>query len=193
MCVTAHLISHMLLSHCYMLFVYPHSIFFVCTLTSVSLPCSILLPLVSHSETVICIICHQRMYDFHVASNSFYIHQSIVVDCTELPLTKHVYQYGWFSVSHMCKKSLQHSYFVLCQCCKRKVHKNCTEFTQDEFQNAKTSGNWFCRLCNESIFAFNHIDDDYEFVFTLCKFMNATCKSYDSDVQMGEKSSTHLR
>ena len=26
-----------------------------------------------------------------------------------------------------------------------------------------------------------------EFVFTLCKFMKATCKSYDSDVQMGEK------
>ena len=92
------------------------------------------------------------------------------------------------SMGPICvRKVLQHSNFVLCQCCKRKVHKNCTEFTQDEFQNAKTSGNWFCRLCNESIFAFNHIDDDYEFVFTLCKFMKATCKSYDSDVQMGEK------
>ena len=80
------------------------------------------------------------------------------------------------SICPICVIKVLHSYFVLCQCCKRKVHKHCPEITQDGFQNVKTSGNWFCRLCNQNIFAFNHIDDYREFVFTLHEFTKAACK-----------------
>ena len=79
---------------------------------------------------------------------------------------------------HICpicdKKVLQHSYFVLCKSCHRNVHRNRTQFSHAEFQFIETNTPWYCRLCNESIFAFNHIESDSEFVWTLRQFMNTS-------------------
>ena len=66
-------------------------------------------------------------------------------------------------VPYVRKKILKHSYFILCNCCHRNVHRNCTQFSCDEFTVVKTGALWYCRICNEKIFPFNNIDDDREF------------------------------
>ena len=77
-------------------------------------------------------------------------------------------------VQYLIKKVLHHSYFVLCKSCHRNVHRNGTQFSHAEFQFIETNTPWYCRLCNESIFAFNHIENDSEFVWTLRQFMNTS-------------------
>lgn len=44
-----------------------------------------------------------------------------------------------------------------------KIHKNCTLLTDREFRTLIGSNvtHWSCRICNESLFAFNHIEDDH--------------------------------
>ena len=79
------------------------------------------------------------------------------------------------NVCSICsRKTLQNSYTVLCQCCQRKIHRNCITLSHDEFLLIQNCTTWFCKLCNDSIFPFNHIEDDYEFTMTLDQFMNGT-------------------
>ena len=70
------------------------------------------------------------------------------------------------------RKILRNSYSAFCQCCQRKVHKNCTSLSQDDFVYIQSSRTWFCRLCNERIFPFNHVESDNEFTVTLDQFMS---------------------
>ena len=54
---------------------------------------------------------------------------------------------------------------VLCVCCQQFVHKNCTLLTDAEFKIMKQTNyiHWSCRICNDSLFAFNHIEDEQLF------------------------------
>ena len=76
---------------------------------------------------------------------------------------------------HICeRRTLSHSYTLRCKCCLRNVHRNCTQFSHHEFEMVDTDTPWYCRLCNENIFAFNHIDDDSEFVSAIRNFMSSS-------------------
>ena len=70
------------------------------------------------------------------------------------------------------RKILSHSYFIYCNCCHRNVYRNCTELTCDWLIVAKTGTFWYCRVCNENIFPFNNIDDDYEFNLAIMEYGN---------------------
>ena len=70
------------------------------------------------------------------------------------------------------RRVLSHSYSILCNCCHRNVHMNCTQFSHYEFEMLHPNTPWYCGLCNETIFAFNHIDDDSEFQSTIRNFMS---------------------
>ena len=82
----------------------------------------------------------------------------------------------------ICERNiLKHWYFMLCNCCHRHVHRNCTAHSCDEFTFIKNSALWFCRICNENIFPFNNIDDENEFQLTIQDFgrcsLNTTYQS----------------
>ena len=54
---------------------------------------------------------------------------------------------------------------IKCCLCSGTVHKKCTMLNETEF-NELTQDQirfWSCRICNESLFVFNHIDDDNSF------------------------------
>ena len=70
------------------------------------------------------------------------------------------------------RRMLSHSYSILCNCCLRHANRNCTQFSHYEFEMLYLNAPWYCRLCNETIFAFNHIDDDSEFQSTITNFMS---------------------
>ena len=74
---------------------------------------------------------------------------------------------SWITRINTCpiceKKILKHSCFILCNFCHRNVHRNCSQFSCDEFTVVKTGALWYCRICNEKIFPINNIDDDHEF------------------------------
>ena len=59
---------------------------------------------------------------------------------------------------------------IICCLCLRTIHKNCTMLTDNDF-NMLTPiqiESWSCRICNESLFAFNHVDEDD--LFQRCLF-----------------------
>ena len=70
---------------------------------------------------------------------------------------------------------------MLCNCCHRHVHRNCTALSCYEFTIIKNSALWFCRICNGNIFPFNNIDDENEFQLTIQDFgrcsLNTTYQS----------------
>ena len=71
----------------------------------------------------------------------------------------------------ICKrKTMRHSYTIYCVCCRRKVHRNCTVLSPDKLALARNNSHWYCRLCNENILAFNHIENDSEFQQALHEF-----------------------
>ena len=72
------------------------------------------------------------------------------------------------------RKILKKSYTVLCQGCQRKIHRNCTALSHEEFLLIQDCTTWFCRLCNESLFPFNHIDYEYELTITLDQLMSGS-------------------
>ena len=69
--------------------------------------------------------------------------------------------------THICsickRKTMRHSYTIYCVCCQREVHINCTVLSPDEIARARNNSHWYCRLCNEDIFPFNHIENYLEF------------------------------
>ena len=71
----------------------------------------------------------------------------------------------------ICKrKTMRQSYTIYSVCCRRKVHRNCTVLSPDEFALARNNSHWYHRLCNENIPAFNHIENDSEFQQALHEF-----------------------
>ena len=54
---------------------------------------------------------------------------------------------------------------IACCLCLNDTHKNCTMLNDTEFKQMSQTQitHWSCRICNETLFAFNHIDDDDTF------------------------------
>ena len=104
-------------------------------------------------------------------------HQSIIttiIHCLQeccYPF-RHVWPDEYCSICS--RKILKNSCTVLCQGCQRKIHTNSTDLSHEEFSLIQNCTTWFCRLGNESLFPFNHIDDDYEFTITLDQFMSGS-------------------
>ena len=68
------------------------------------------------------------------------------------------------------KKVSNYMQKVLCVCCLKFIHKNCTLLTDTEFKTMMQSNyiHWSCRICNDTLFAFNHIEDEQ--LFQRCLF-----------------------
>ena len=68
-----------------------------------------------------------------------------------------------------CKKEVRsHAHFLQCNFCLRKVHRNCTLFTKEEFNAFHAEyRSWSCRTCNSFLFPFNHMDENDEFELAL--------------------------
>ena len=65
----------------------------------------------------------------------------------------------------ICKRRTQrHSKKILCHSCQADIHYNCSGLLLDDFESALSDGNWFCRLCVEGFFPYNHFYDDNDFI-----------------------------
>ena len=67
------------------------------------------------------------------------------------------------------KKLLSHSYKLQCQVCKCFVHINCLPYiTKDDSLFTERDRNiWYCTICTEHIFPFNHYIDNITFLQTI--------------------------
>lgn len=78
------------------------------------------------------------------------------------------------------RKVSEDMYKIKCCLCSDTFHKKCTMLNEQEF-NEMTSPQkqvWSCRICNETLFAFNQIDDD--FTFQRCLFdLNLLSRNLD--------------
>ena len=77
---------------------------------------------------------------------------------------------------------MRHSYTIYCVCCQREVHRNCTVLSPDEFTLTRNNSHWYCRVCNEDIFPFNHIENDLEFRQALHDSNTSQCLDPDSEI-----------
>ena len=66
---------------------------------------------------------------------------------------------------------------ISCHICNFRVHTKCAELSVADFNNVNNSTDWFCVSCLETIFPFNHIIDDVEFM--------ACCRSLSCDKYSG--------
>ena len=84
---------------------------------------------------------------------------------------------------NICIKKVQsHSCTLTCTLCLSQVHLKCLPFVSKEDSIYVRRGNdtWFCKLCVMSIFPFNMIDDDEEFISTLSESWTSDKISYDT-------------
>ena len=68
-------------------------------------------------------------------------------------------------------------YALTCNLCSCPIHRNCTLFTNDEYNDFVKTGSqdWTCRICAESIFPFNHIAVDDVFQSALFELSSDCC------------------
>ena len=78
------------------------------------------------------------------------------------------------------RRTQRHSRTILCGSCKADIHYNCSGLLLDDFESALSDGNWFCRLCVEGFFPFNHFYDDNDFL----KCIEELSKSSDITVRL---------
>ena len=76
----------------------------------------------------------------------------------------------------LCNSKLQsHSTALWCEYCSRPIHIRCIPFDKAEYQDVvKINHGWPCTQCNNALFPFNSIDDEYEFVEALYEFINGS-------------------
>ena len=55
-----------------------------------------------------------------------------------------------------CCNAIVKQPFLECACCSRQFHKKCTVFSS-------SISDWYCTVCIEEIFPFNHISNDFDF------------------------------
>ena len=63
----------------------------------------------------------------------------------------------------ICNNNVKnHMFQIKCCLCSKNIHKKCTMLNETEFDKLSQSqiDHWSCRICNESVFAFNDTDDD---------------------------------
>ena len=75
------------------------------------------------------------------------------------------------------KKVLIHMYALTCNLCSCPIHRNCTLFNNDEYNDFVKTGSqdWTCSICAESIFPFNHIVVDDVFQSALFELSSDCC------------------
>ena len=80
------------------------------------------------------------------------------------------------------KKVYFRMYALKCGASHNLVHRNCTLFTINEYDDFIKSGNldWTCRICIESIFPFNRITDDDVFQNSLVEYFS-DCHPFNID------------
>ena len=80
------------------------------------------------------------------------------------------------------KKVLIHMYALKCDACHTLVHRNCTLFTINEYDDFIKTGNldWTCRICIETIFPFNRITDNHVFQNSLVELFS-DCHPFNND------------
>ena len=67
------------------------------------------------------------------------------------------------------KRVLSHAHRLQCSNCKDLVHVNCLPFVSktDSIYKERENNLWFCKKCVQTIFPFNHYDEDDEFMEVL--------------------------
>ena len=97
--------------------------------------------------------------------------------------------YAWFCYQYImntcpiCKRRTQrHSRTILCHSCKADIHYNCSGLLLDDFESALSDGNWFCRLCVEGFFPFNHFYEDNDFLNVLKNYQNLLILQLDCTI-----------
>ena len=68
---------------------------------------------------------------------------------------------------NVCNRRVQsHAYKLQCSLCNSYVHLNClTNVPKDDpLYTRRADNTWFCTLCSQSIFAFNHFFDNDDFI-----------------------------
>ena len=75
------------------------------------------------------------------------------------------------------RKVLIHMYALTCDLCYHPVHRNCSLFSCNEYNEFIKNGrrDWTCRICLESVFPFNHMVNDTVFHNVLVEFANDYC------------------
>ena len=68
----------------------------------------------------------------------------------------------------VCERNIQsHAHKIQCSLCKSHYHLNCITLARDEQLYVQNNSNiWYCSTCIESIFPFNTIENDQEFIVT---------------------------
>ena len=68
-------------------------------------------------------------------------------------------------------------YALTCNLCSYPIHRNCTLFTNDVYNDCVKTGSqdWTCRICAEPIFPFNHIVVDDVFQSALLELFSDCC------------------
>ena len=70
------------------------------------------------------------------------------------------------------KKVLRHSYHRRCTLCKSLVHIKCLPRVtkEDSIYTLRDDDDWYCSMCTEYIFPFNHIFTDDDFMASLSEY-----------------------
>ena len=129
---------------------------------------------IKHAECIRCTYCtnwlHFHLYVLHLSSTPCHCNAlswSTIVQCiVSCPVycTCPWYQYIMIACPICKRRTQQHSIKILCNSCQAEIHYNCSGLLLDDFEIALSNGNWFCRLCVEGFFPFNHFDDDLDFM-----------------------------
>ena len=73
----------------------------------------------------------------------------------------------------LCDKSLKSNHYVICCClCGYRFHSRCLSFAVERQYSLDYINNYFCEMCNTSLFPFNHIECDNDFINVLLHFFN---------------------
>ena len=78
-----------------------------------------------------------------------------------------------FNGCNLCKRHVHsHSLYLVCSICAKRTHLKCLPKIgkNDELYTRRNTSLWYCTVCVESIFPFNHLHDDDEFVEALNEF-----------------------
>ena len=77
------------------------------------------------------------------------------------------------TVCLICRKRvLSHCHYISCAICHSPCHINCLPMVHvtDNIFTERDTNNWYCPVCINSVFPFNHIDDDDRFLDSLAEF-----------------------
>ena len=65
-----------------------------------------------------------------------------------------------------CKRVLSHARYILCCNCNNRVHMRCLSrvSVEDSIYKNRDTNKWICPVCIQDALAFNHYNDDDEFI-----------------------------